>query len=292
MIDIFEEARKFIAEGKIKEAIVLYSHIVQRLPEFHEARHDLARLLIDNGEVEHAVEILDIGLSQSAAQPSLLYMKGIALMQQQKFANALHCFKEVEKVQGLSTPLVLNIAMLYRELNMLEDGVKLLQEWLQSHASEAALYSLLAELYMEKQEWSMALSLLQQGLQIDTSQFFMQYLTGVVYSRLKRWMEAIPVFRALLERDASNDTIMHELGYAYMQVNHLEGAIDLLLKCFERNSVSVDVLFDLAQAYAQVPDFAKALFYAEKAVAIDPYDASLKELIQEIQNAKTQYESL
>lgn len=288
MNELFEEARKFLEEGKTREAIVIYEHIVKKMPDYHEARHDLARLLLECDETDAALIVLTEGLERDINETSFWFLKGIIYLKIREFSEALKSFRSVEKLEGLSTPLVLNMGILHRELGAVSVGLDLLESWLERSEGEPPIYCLIAELNMEVQEWEKASIAVEKGLAKDEKNINLLYLKGVLYSRKKKWIEAIPILKKLLETMPNNATIMHELGWAYVQIGHLEGGIELLEKCYAINPTKQSTLFDLAVAYSQVPDFEKSMDYAKKAEALDPYDATIHDLIKEIQIAKTQ----
>lgn len=288
MNELFEEARKFLEEGKIREAIVIYEHIVKKMPDYHEARHDLARLLLECDETDAAIIVLEEGIARNNSEVPFWFLKGVIYLKLKKYNEALKSFKMVEKLEGLSTPLVLNMGLVHRELGAVSVGLELLENWLERSEGESAIYCLIAELKMEVKEWDQALIVVEQGLKKDEKNINLLYLKGVLLSRKKKWLEAIPILRKLLDSMPNNMTIMHELGWAYVQISHLEGGIELLDKCYIANPTNSSVLFDLAAAYSQVPDFEKSMSFAKKAEALDPYDASIQDLIKEIQIAKTQ----
>lgn len=288
MNELFEEARKFIEEGKISEAIVIYEHIVKKMPDYHEARHDLARLMLECDETDAALIVLNEGIERDRAETSFWFLKGVIYLKLREFSEALKSFRTVEKLEGLSTALVLNMGLLHRELGAVSVGLELLESWLERSEGEPPIYCLIAELNMEVQEWDKAVIAVEKGLAIDDKNLNLLYLKGILFSRKKKWIEAIPILKNLLEGMPNNVTIMHELGWAYVQVSHLEGGIELLEKCYSINPTKLSILFDLAVAYSQVPDFEKSMAYAKKAEALDPYDATVHDLIKEIQISKAQ----
>lgn len=288
MSDIFAEARKFIAEGKLGEAIVIFEHIVKRIPENLEARHDLARLLIEFNNFEDAEAHINAGLQFNSNHQPLLSLKGILLMKMKKHDEAISVFLQLKKNGFFSSSLVLNMAISYRELNQNNTAQNILEEYLLQNKNDVNVISLLSEIVIEKKEWKKALDLIESGLKIDKQNQFLFYLKGLVFARENKWLDAIPVFRKVLEKSPHNYLAKHELGYAYIQVNYLDGAIDLLTQCLEKDPTSVPVLIDLALAYTQVPELDKALSLAEKAEKLDPYSQEVTALIREIQYAKSQ----
>ena len=288
MNELFEEARRFIEEGKIREAVVIYEHIVKKMPDYHEARHDLARLLMECDESDAALIVLTEGLERDNTETSFWFLKGVIYLKMRSFSESLKSFRAVEKLEGLSTALVLNMGLLHRELGAVSVGLELLESWLERCGDEPQIYCLIAELNMEVQEWDKAIMAVESGLKSDPQSVNLIYLKGVLFSRKKKWLEAIPILKSLLDKMPNNTTIMHELGWAYIQVSHLEGGIELLEKCYAVDPTKVTTLFDLAVAYSQVPDFDKSMAYARKAEAIDPYDSMVHDLIREIEIARTQ----
>ena len=288
MNELFDEAKKFLEEGKTREAVVIYEHIVKKIPDYHEARHDLARLLLDCDETDAALIVLEEGLERDKNVTSFFFLKGIIYLKTKNFSESLKSFRAVEKLEGLSPALVLNMGLLHRELGAVSVGLELLESWIEKSGGEPQVYCLIAELNMEVQEWDKAQIAVEQGLKLDADSLHLLYVKGALYSRKKKWLEAIPIFKSLLEKMPKNTIIMHELGWAYIQVSHLEGGIELLEKCYLAEPAKISILTDLAVAYSQVPDFEKSMDYAKKAEVLDPYDSTTHDLIKEIQIAKAQ----
>ena len=288
MNELFEEARKFLEEGKTREAIVIYEHIVKKMPDYHEARHDLARLLLECDEVDAALIVLEEGLNRDSNETSFWFLKGIICLKVRNFSESLKSFRTVERIEGLSTALVLNMGLLHRELGAVSVGLELLETWLERCEDEPQIYCLIAELKMEVQEWDQAISVVEKGLQYGADNMNLLYLKGVLFSRKKKWLEAIPLLKSILEKIPNNTTITHALGWAYVQVSHLEGGIELLENCYAKEPTKLSTLIDLAVAYSQVPDFNKSMEYAKKAEALEPHDSMVHDLIKEIQIAKEQ----
>jgi len=286
--ELFEEARKFIEEGKIKEAIVIYEHIVKKIPDYHEARHDLARLLLECEESDAALNVLTEGLERNNEIANFWFLKGVIHLKNRSFAESLKSFRAVEKLEGQSTALVLNMGLLHRELGAVSVGLELLETWLKRAGDDPQVFCLIAELNMEVQEWDKAQIAVEKGIKLDGSSLHLLFVKGALLSRKKKWLEAIPIFKALIDKMPQNTTIMHELGWAYVQVGHLEGGIELLEKCHQANPTKISILNDLAVAYSQIPDFEKSMGYVKKSETLDPYDSTTQDLIREIQIAKAQ----
>lgn len=285
---LFEEAKKFLEEGKTREAIVIYEHIVKKLPDYHEARHDLARLLLDCDEADAALIVLSEGLERDNNVTAFWFLKGVVCLKIRNFSESLKSFRSVEKLEGLSTALVLNMGLLHRELGAVSVGLELLESWIERSGGEPQIFCLIAELNMEVQEWDKAQIAVEEGLKLDANSPHLLYVKGALYSRKKKWLEAIPILKSLLDKMPNNTIVMHELGWAYVQVSHLDGGIDLLEKCVQAEPTKISVLNDLAVAYSQVPNFEKSMEYAKKSEALDPYDTTTQDLIREIQIAKAQ----
>ncbi len=286
--ELFEEARKFIEEGKTKEAIVIYEHIVKKIPDYHEARHDLARLLLECDEADAALIVLAEGIERDSNIANFWFLKGIIHLKNRNFTESLKSFRFVEKIEGLSTALVLNMGLLHRELGAVSVGLELLESWIETSGDDPQLFCLIAELNMEVQEWDKAQIAVEKGLKLEGNSMHLLFVKGALLSRKKKWLEAIPIFKTLLEKMPQNTTIMHELGWAYVQVGHLDGGIELLEKCHIANPAKISILNDLAVAYSQIPDFEKSMAYVKKSEALDPYDSTTQDLIREIQIAKAQ----
>lgn len=286
--ELFEEARKFIEEGKTKEAIVIYEHIVKKIPDYHEARHDLARLLLECDEADAALIVLVEGLERDNNIANFWFLKGIIHLKNRSFAESLKSFRVVEKIEGQSTALVLNMGLLHRELGAVSVGLELLESWIAKSGDDPQIYCLIAELNMEVQEWDKAQIAVEKGLRLEGNSSHLLFVKGALLSRKKKWLEAIPIFKSLIEKMPQNTTIMHELGWAYVQVGHLDGGIELLERCHVANPTKISILNDLAVAFSQIPDFEKSMAYVKKSEALDPYDATTQDLIREIQIAKAQ----
>ncbi|PCJ58987.1 MAG: hypothetical protein COA79_11550 [Planctomycetota bacterium] len=286
MDELFDEATKFIEAGKLDEAIVIYEHILNRLPSYHEARHDLAQLLVENDKKDEAINILDEGLKIKKDETSFWFLKGLTYLKMRQFGDALKSFRSVEKYDGLSNALVLNMGISHRELGSVSAGLELLEKWEENCKDEPQLYCLMAEMHIEVHELDKAREIIGKGQKINPEDLNLKYILGIVYSRDQKWMEAIPIFKTILDKMPENLSIIHELGWAYIQVNYLEEGIPLLTKCYNANPVKLSVIMDLAIAYSQKPDFVKAMEFAKKAENLEPFDENVKKLIEEIKAAR------
>lgn len=286
MDELFKEATRFIKEGKLDEAIVIYEHILNRLPNYHEARHDLAQLLIENDKKEEAIQLLDQGIKIKSDETSFWFLKGLTFLKLRQFGDALKSFRMVEKKDGLSNALVLNMGISHRELGSVSAGLEMLEKWEQNCKDEPQLYCLMAEMHIEVHELDKADEIIDKGQLISPDDLNLMYIKGIVHARGEKWLEAIPVFKKILEKMPDNLSVMHELGWAYVQVSYLEEGIPLLTKCYEENPVKLSILMDLAIAYSQKPDFVKSMEFAKKAEKVDPFDENVKKIIEEIKTAR------
>ncbi|MGK0288815.1 MAG: tetratricopeptide (TPR) repeat protein [bacterium] len=284
---------------------------------------NLSRIYLRKGAIEPAKKILIEGI-QKLPKVGLLYYQFADIFHVEKnYKQSLKLFFQGLQFQPKSLWANLQIAKIYAKQKQLKKGIPFLIRAMQLGSRNRYVFHTLATYYTERDETYKAESIILRGLMINSNDVVLLVEYGVILERRGQFHEAILAFTDALKNRPGNYFIHGKLGTLYRAVKNYKKATLHFTLALAKNSRAtrirgafIDTLVGLKHwkeakeqlkvmlsqepknywALAQMAiveqnlkNYSYALAYINKAIVLQPYLASLKEIEGKILVGLKQY---
>jgi tetratricopeptide (TPR) repeat protein len=279
----FYLGRAYEENGNRKEAIDIYSHLLQKLPADDEDskanrllfQQRLAANYWETGEQEKAIAIYQ-DMAKVDPKANLLLLQAYRIARQ--FDKAIKLGKDQFDKDPANLQVGIEYAQILTEAGRTKEGTDILDKLLQSHPEETDLYIALSQLYVQDKQFSEAekvLSRAEEKKPNDASdRDRIKFQKAAIYERQKDYDRAESLFRELLEENPSNAVVLNYLGYMLADRGvRLDEAVRYVKEALVIDPQNGAYLDSLGWAYFKLNDLKNAEMYlleADRIVKNDP----------------------
>lgn len=235
MSEKIESAMGFFKEGKYKEALDMFSLVLETEPDNADVYNNMGVAYSCTGDFGHA---------ESS------YTKAIELDPQ--LAQAY-----------------INLSDLYYKSGDLASALGTLQRGSYELEDNLAIAHLLARVYIDDQRWEDAIVELERVLDGEPENYDAYYDLGHVYFELGDYESAISNFENVLEYEQNNELIYYALAQAYEANNEVDKAISNYLKSIAVNDKFILAYKKVGILFLAREDYEDAAEYFENYLEFD-----------------------
>jgi len=244
-------------QNKNKEAIPLYKKLAELTGNNVNVSRDLAAALVDNGENDDALKILDELAKNSALanDANLKTLRGKALFGLRKFPEALSEFQSIVDTDINALEARFYIGRVYEETGKYEDATRVFLNLMEKSNSEEmrnnrlVFQQHLAANYLEMGSHDKAIAVYLEMAKVDPKRANPQLLNA--YRVSKKFDKALSFGKELYAKDPSDI----EIGVIYARTladagKPKEGA-EVLSGLLQSNPDNIEIYVNLSQVYLQ-----------------------------------------
>lgn len=183
---IFEEAQHLISRARVlvsdkvpfelaaceidnlnnrKNAILTSEKLLRVYPNDPRVFNNHARLQIESGYSNQAVETLQKSLSLAPQDPETLLLLGQAYKAQKNTPNAIKYFSEVIKIEPGMNDALIGLGQIYQDERDLDKAIAYYEKALALSDSDPQAYHLAASVYRDKKDYGKAEFVLKEAIQ-------------------------------------------------------------------------------------------------------------------------------
>jgi tetratricopeptide (TPR) repeat protein len=258
------------------------------------------------------------GLGEQDKTGRVMFLLGVARLAQGNFEGALEVLEQVGEDSPLYTEALTRRALALVELDRLDEGVQLLESFLQNHPGDVEITLSLASLLQSNEQVREAADLLKALMEGAGSEDARVYFSlGSLYDKLGEWERSIETMEALLVIEPDHAHALNYLGYTWAEhgvnLEEAERVVRRALELLPENGAIIDslgwalykqgryeeALVEMERAVARLDkdpiiwehlgdvlvaleENGKALEAYEKAVAFDPDNSELAEKVEKL----------
>jgi tetratricopeptide (TPR) repeat protein len=216
-------------------------------------------------------------------------LEGEVAVKEKKWSRARARFEEA--VEQLGPYYRVHVAEIYREADRPEDGLPLLEEWIEQDPELADAYFHLGVYFYELDRLDESEGALGEAIRLDPRHA--RALNFLGYSWVERKIrldEALGMIERALEVDTWNGAYLDSLGWVYYQMGRYEEAREPLERAARELPTDATVLEHLGDLYNSLGDPANAVTAWNRALEAGPDDR--EGLLVKIQHAVESTERL
>lgn len=194
----------------------------------------LSRLYLRNGNNNKARENLESVL-EVTDNSEARYLLAVLYMEAEEWTAALEILSKINPSDDEFVDSVVLQSRIYHQTDQIEQGIGLLQRYLDDKESQRELFYILASsLYQENGQSISATEVLVTGISIfpDSEKLLFEY--GLQLERTDRLEEAIEAMERLLEQNPDHAEALNFIGYSWADTDrNLEQALVYIVRAME-----------------------------------------------------------
>ena len=263
-----------IFENKLNEADRLLSPLFEIEPNNEELYIQKANIYSKKDQHEKAIEVFKsaIKISEDCADLySLIGMEYLFLDQYQEAKkNFIKCIElDVEDYSALY-----NIIYCFDFLDETTEAIEYLNSYLDKNPYCEVAWHQLGKQYVETNQLLKAVTAFDFAI-ISDDTFIGAYLEKAkVLEKLNRYHEAIENYKITMAIEESTAYALVKIGYCYERLNNTDLALQHYYQAVDEDPALDKGWMRITKFFAAKKDYQKALFYIDKAIDIDPDNAS------------------
>lgn len=274
---LFSLAEELYGLGFLKQAKRVYLKLLEAYPDADELRTGLADVLIDEGEIDEAINYLSqITPASSAYLESLLVMADL-YQTEELFEASEQKLVEAYNLAPDEPVILFALGEFYFNMRQFKEAIKFYKELLLQgvkNFSRVDLVSRIGVAYAQAGNFDNAIGYLEQIHEADMTPAI-QFQLGFTYFQLKEYEKAIPALEKVIEMDTQFASVYPYLGQALVETNQLEDALRIFQQGLAVDEFNETLFKIAAETAIKLGDFALATKYYEEGLVIEPDDVSL-----------------
>lgn len=250
---------------------------------FAEALYHLAFLLDQNRGYElglvFANEAVRVRPNFDAAQ-SLI---GDMLESDQRFAQAIITFEQIEPRSPLYWNSRLRVARSYEELGLIEFAIGQFRSMGEERPERIDALMELGGLLRQKERFAEAATVYDQAVSriakhAQPYHWALYYSRGIAQERSKQWDKAEADFLKALELLPDQPYVLNYLGYSWVDRNlNLDRGLGMVKKAAELRPNDGFIIDSLGWAYYRLNKYPEAVTELERAISLQPQDPTIND---------------
>lgn len=265
-----------ISQNRLKEAelIVKGFSLYDTLPQsyFHEAR-----IASKKGEANNAIALYKLAIEKSDGEyPEALLNLAILYKKNNNIQEAIKTYQEAINIKNDYVTAYYNLALLFAENKDYEKSIFNYKEAIKYDPKSAKSWYNLASIYEERKENDLAINSLKNAIEADPKYLKALSSLGVLYAKLDNYENAIDTYKELIKHYPNYSRGYYNLALAYTKLGLYSEAIDAYSKVIEINPENIKAKTNIGVLYARMDNFEMAIKTFEDAIDIDVNNHELR----------------
>jgi len=261
--------------------------LVEKHPNFPEARTLLAQVLRVQGRRSEAIEQLERSLALNARQPNIHEMIGQLYLEEQNPDRALYHFSQAMSIEPANAKFRLLVAQVHIMRQDYDPARQMLLHTLNLDSSQHKAYAMLSDLYARQNRLDLALSQIQRAIEttpITERDMQVQYIRtrAMLLRRANQPREALLVLQALTPGERAHERVMADMATCHAMLGQPEQAAILYELAFQDNPADFAMLEEATRWRIKAGDLSQAEKYLDMLRRLTPRASSIPELENQI----------
>lgn len=282
----------YLLSNRIDDALADFNQAIELDPHSPVAYTHRARIHLLKANPMAAVSDLDKALSANPANPAAYLLRASAYHQLQNNDKAIEDVKRVLEIQPGLVAAERMYAALLANSNQLDKAIEELTKTVEDKPDDIASLARLAMLYVEKRDLPNAIEAYTDILERSPKNQFAYHRRADAYLFSGEQAKAIADYNMALELAPNDSEVLNNLAWTLAtspddRLRDGKRAVELATQaCDVTGYREAHILSTLAAAHAESGDFATAIEWSEKAVAMGD-DTRQEQLKKELESYKS-----
>lgn len=278
---LFEEA---IAEKKpVEPMLAPAQRLVEKYPDFAEARTLLGQILRVQGRLAESIEQLEMSLKLNPQQPNLHEMAGQIELERGELDRAAHHYRQAISLRPEDTRYRLFLAQVQLTQKDYDGARKTLLQALSINSSEHKAYAMLSDLYARQNKLELALDQIQKAIEntpILERELQVQYIRNrsMLLRRANRPEEALLALESLTPKERANLAVLADMATCWGMMGQPREAALMYAEAYQNNPADYYMLEKSAEWWIRANDREQAEKFINRLRRFTPQSNALAEL--------------
>lgn len=208
--------------------------------------------------------LLELGRDPQAFEAQRLYAKGLQLMEEKRWEEALESFRRILGIYE-SAEIYYNMGYISTARGSYEEAIHYFRKATQINNAFAQAHEKMGECYRQLARPKLAQKHFEQAADI--------------YMERRMDSNAEQVLNQVLELNPNTINVYNSLGILYRRQGRYELAIKQYKKALKVNPEAFNIHYNLARIYYETKDYPRALILLEQALKINPEFADAQDML-------------
>ncbi len=206
----------------------------------------------------------------------LNFLAGMMYEAAKDIPAALECYQAISPALPKYKKVLLNIALLYREINQTAEAVRFLEERHEQHPDDVDITLYLLSFYNAQGLVDKAFSLALASVEKEPENPMLLFRLGELYDRKQNKSKCIETMKRLISLAPEDANALNYLGYTYAEMGqHLDKALDLVQRAVSLKPEDGYIMDSLGWVYFQKGDYETAVTHLENAARMTGYEPTI-----------------
>ena len=188
----------------------------------------LAQELIENGRASDALPLIDSLRDRYPDEPSLVELRGAALIELGQRLEARTVFEEGTRLFPLEHTLHFNIGLLNEADGRKDEALSNFNRAIELEESFVAAYDAKASLLVRAEETALARETLEASLQFRSQDPRTLYLIGILFGRDGQWEDSVKYLSQVIDLQPKNVEAHASLALSLSELGRFEDALKVV----------------------------------------------------------------
>lgn len=192
-----------------------------------------------------------------------------------KYGQAKLNLEKVAELEGTSSELYINLALLSYEECKFEAAICYLDECLKLEKNNIQALSLKAKIHIQLRQTSNAINCFHESLRIEPNNYDVLLNLSATLIDIKEFCEAKKVCTHAVKIYPKSQEILVNLGISYFGLKEFQLSLDTFNKSLEINSNDASTWLNKGNTLHTLKNYSDALYHYDKALEIDPNSSEI-----------------
>lgn len=193
------------------------------LPEISRVQ---AYILIQSGDINRAVQVIDKCLAGDPDNTELLNMKAGALAAAKKHREALAVYQRIYELRPHNELTAVFVSNLHEELSEMDEAIRVLEDFTKKHDSAKVAYFELGRLYMNTNRPADGKRCFKRATELEETNIKAWIGLGLACEDLGERREAIAAFEEAVRLNPGDPALRRELISLHLRANDPDAAME------------------------------------------------------------------
>ncbi len=289
--ELINSAIDLINEEKFSNARDILNQVIVLDNKNQEAYKNLGLCEVNLDNIPLAIEAFSRAYELDKNDTTSLFYLGSCYNQIGEKDLAIEKFSEVIEKRPDYIEVYKNIAMIYIELNQVDNAFKILDRALKNPNIEPdyTLYYIFATVNMLKKDYNSAISALLSALEMNPSYSPIINSLASCYMNVDNYDEALSILLDSYEKDKTNSLTIYNIGICYQVLGEYKKALEFFQSSYQLEPTTT-MLATMANCAIQAQDYQLGVALYQNLVSVYPNNTDYRIAYIEALEMTCQYE--
>jgi len=251
-----------------KETIAKGLQMSPTSPQLHTL---LAKVQIEQGQLEAAERELEVSRRFSPNDPEPYYLSGVIYQRWQRLGTALEFYRQASERAPAELAYVLAQGEMLVALNRTPEALTLLQAKVAYFENSAAIRDAVGQLLVQTGQYAKAIDMFRQASILAEDDDSIRQRLAMAYYKNKQYRQAAEILNRLTQKEpySKQATVFELLGECQLQLADAHSAASSFETASELNSLSPKIWQNYGRAALQENDLRRADYALRRSIGLD-----------------------